>query len=110
MLAEIHSPKEMAEVFSYLDFSFGPKYQIFKSLWIGLTDRIVEGEFLWANTNQKLGLANWETGEPNGKAKENCVYVGIQSYYDKSVNDFGLWGDANCNTNVFFALCQKGKK
>jgi Lectin C-type domain len=33
-------------------------------LWIGLTDEVVEGTFVWA-TGESLGYTNWKTNEPS---------------------------------------------
>jgi hypothetical protein len=46
--------------------------------FIGLTDRAVEGTFVW-DDGTSLGYANWHSGEPNnggsGGYQEDCVVI-----------------------------------
>jgi len=50
-------------------------YSIIQNLaWIGLTDEVQEGTFLWVN-GAKLSFQSWNKGEPNdaGASGEDCV-------------------------------------
>jgi len=50
--------------------NFGSK----RKLWIGLTDRRQEGNFLWSN-GQALNYLNWSQGQPNQNGANNEDYV-----------------------------------
>jgi hypothetical protein len=61
-------------------------------IWIGLTDRAVEGTFQWV-TGEPLLYTNWTDGEPNdshdaGPDGEDFVYM----HYNGA--SFGTWNDA----------------
>ncbi|MCX7074533.1 MAG: lectin-like protein, partial [Methylococcales bacterium] len=59
------------------------------NFWIGLTDKITEGTFVWAS-GEILSYTNWNAGEPNG---ENFVQMRSSPYY---WNDAGSTGtDSN---------------
>lgn len=60
--------------------------------WLGLTDRDVEGNFVWIN-NEPVGYTNWRPGEPNGGTGQN--YVGM-------VQGFPLWYDLQDNWGDLF--------
>ena len=56
-----------------------------------------EGTFVWESThNMSRGVAaHWESGQPNGGSKENCV----------AVKNGEIW-DVPCNKALRF-VCQK---
>ena len=56
-------------------------------LWIGLTDRLTEGTFVW-NDGSALTYERWATLEPNDFFGEDCVLVR---------GDGGKWNDADCD-------------
>jgi hypothetical protein len=59
--------------------------------WLGLTDRDVEGDYVWMN-NEPVGYTNWSPGgEPNGGTNENYAAMldGFPYWYDLQNN----WGD-----------------
>jgi lectin-like protein len=58
--------------------------------WIGLTDQVVEGVFVWTD-GEPLTYSNWAPGEPNNENDEDYV----------NTNDFrgpGLWNDGHADT------------
>ncbi len=67
-------------------------------LWIGLTDRDTEGNFVWAN-GETGGFFNWnrESGEPNNSAgsgyEEDFTYI-IQANAGNPTLISGQWNDA----------------
>ena len=69
--------------------------------WIGLTDRVTEGKFIW-NSSQALAgynsYLNWSPLEPNGGFLENCLVLFTAAR---------KWVDYPCGWEAF-ALCQKG--
>jgi len=67
-------------------------------LWIGLTDRDVEGVFAWTN-GDPLTYTSWAPGEPNNDGDEDYV----------NTNDFrgpGLWNDGHSNTRQFRGIIE----
>ncbi len=56
-------------------------------VWIGLTDEINEGTFVWYD-GTPVGFTNWRPGEPNSSGDEDCVQI----FAD------GSWNDLNCNS------------
>ena len=68
-----------------------------KSTWIGATDSVHEGKWIWVD-GKPVKRTYWNHGEPNGKRRENC----LQRYGS------GNWNDNSCNSKLPF-LCQKKK-
>ena len=53
-------------------------------IWIGYTDRLMEGQWGWANPTSGFGFTNWGGGEPND--------AGVGEDYAVMRGD-GLWND-----------------
>jgi len=73
--------------------------------WIGLTDELKEGEFVWKSDDQEVRFSNWNKNEPNNlKDQEDCVVLRkTRSFEWNDVRCFND-GDAGAKTR---ALCQK---
>ncbi|KAJ8313471.1 hypothetical protein KUTeg_008977, partial [Tegillarca granosa] len=56
--------------------------------WIGVTDLIVENEWIYASDRSPVKVTNWARGEPQGFQTENCVACYSGSH--------GLWADVPC--------------
>ncbi|XP_050405448.2 macrophage mannose receptor 1 [Patella vulgata] len=68
--------------------------------WIGLNDRISEGNFTWLDDNTQLNYTFWGTGQPNNvNNSENCVYL-------QGARFTGRWLDFDCSKKLNF-ICQK---
>ena len=83
-----------AATHNFLKHTYGKK-----STWIGATDSVHEGKWIWVD-GKPVKRTYWGGhGEPNGKRNENCLQY----------NRFGpgTWNDVNCDTKLAF-LCQKG--
>jgi hypothetical protein len=65
-------------------------------LWIGLSDRAVEGMFVWV-TGAPVTYTNWQSGEPNnyGLYGEDCTEMYTS----------GLWNDEGCGDALRF-VCE----
>ena len=60
----------------------------YKTLWIGLTDSLVEGVFEWIS-GETSSYRNWSSGEPNGRPGEDFVHM-----YDLGRGGYsGYWND-----------------
>ena len=68
--------------------------------WIGLTDLVSKGNFVWHHSNTQLGdYTNWLPGQPdNTENAEDCAHL----LHD---NDW-KWNDVNCDTTVTGDWCQ----
>ena len=68
--------------------------------WIGLSDRSVEGSFVWAN-KEISRFRFWAPQQPNNKKNEDCVHtLGAKNGY--------TWNDMPCDKCYNFT-CFKGK-
>lgn len=67
------------------------------SFWLGATDNLKEGEWIWQSSGKTMTYSNWTVGEPN-----NCC--GGENCLEMSAN-LGTWNDASC-TNSFSVLCE----
>ena len=57
------------------------------NVWIGLSDRSVDGTFVWVTTEATAGFppatgGPWTTNEPSGNTGENCGYEGAFGFND----------------------------
>ncbi|XP_061180795.1 perlucin-like protein [Saccostrea echinata] len=65
--------------------------------WIGATDILTEGQFLWSFSNTELNFENWRNGEPNNvNQKEHCAVI----------MKGGRWNDFKCYCSQAF-ICEK---
>ena len=75
--------------------------------WIGLSDRVTEGVYLWETTQLETNYTYWFTGsspfvppQPDSGTFGNCVILNIDSNYE--------WCDISCNhVGNFYPLCMK---
>ncbi|CAG2193307.1 CD206 [Mytilus edulis] len=72
------------------------------SIWIGISDRIVENSFVWDDGTPVM-YTNWEAGEPNNwmNLNEDCGAVWLEH---------GGWLDMTCNTQGQGYVCKKTVK
>ncbi|XP_076455601.1 low affinity immunoglobulin epsilon Fc receptor-like [Babylonia areolata] len=81
-LVEINSPEENAFVASLA------KQHRDASLWIGLEDFVIEGEYEWTSSHTKPEFYNWKPNEPNNYYNnEDCVLIEAST---------GGWFDVDC--------------
>lgn len=65
-----------------------------------MSDRSVEGLYIWEGDNTVVNYTNWNSGEPNDHAgNEDCidVYTGYAA---------GYWNDDYCGTQMGY-ICEK---
>ncbi|MGM0577826.1 MAG: lectin-like protein, partial [Myxococcota bacterium] len=80
-LATVTSPAEHFAMVEGLASAVEPG----EAVWIGLTDRIMEGSFGWVSF-EPLPVTFWNQGEPNDLDGEDCVELGSA----------GGWNDRDC--------------
>jgi hypothetical protein len=69
-------------------------------VWIGLTDRDVEGTWVLPSTNENAPYTRWNPDEPGGGNiywQEDCAFL--------THDGAGRWGDHNCDTRMTY-VCQ----
>ncbi|XP_057291161.1 collectin-10-like [Hydractinia symbiolongicarpus] len=71
-----------------------------RTIWIGLNDRVNEGEFQWADGSEAVKQEfRWYPDEPKDSTPgEDCVEMYVRSHQY-------LWNDAPCGDNLHF-VCQ----
>ncbi|XP_060571973.1 perlucin-like [Ruditapes philippinarum] len=94
MLVEVNSADEDAYLSS--------KGRTLGNYWyIGLSDKLVEGEYIWESSLQVLtgdAFFNWGVGEPNGAGDEDCVVYAPSKNYQ--------WADVICTRTEHY-ICEK---
>ena len=77
-----------------------------EDIWIGLSDRRKEGQWIWETSRKKATYTWWAPGEPNnkggGNGRANCAL--IWRHKDKM-----SWDDRNCDQKKYF-VCERGKE
>ncbi|XP_023930080.1 perlucin-like [Lingula anatina] len=62
-----------------------------KHWWIGASDRISEGTWVWVANNSRLTYTNWNKGEPNNQGgSENCAELNKE-------RGSPTWNDVPCS-------------
>ncbi|VDI74609.1 Hypothetical predicted protein [Mytilus galloprovincialis] len=71
-----------------------------RDFWLGGTDEVIEGVWVWAPTGKDLTYTNWFPGDPdNWKTGENCLEL---SWYHGT---HGTWNDQECSFESHF-ICE----
>uniref|UniRef100_K1QXL0 Perlucin n=1 Tax=Magallana gigas TaxID=29159 RepID=K1QXL0_MAGGI len=70
------------------------------NFWIGLSDILVDGEWLWMSTQTIATYTNWVPGEPNNyqSIAEDCAAMRTSHRFH--------WNDFACSTKLHF-ICEK---
>ncbi len=64
--------------------------------WIGLSDQVTEGDWVWSDGSPTNFLSWNQPYEPNGGTGENCAEIG----------DTGTWNDLNCDGHCIGAILE----
>ena len=69
--------------------------------WLGITDKVSEGNWSYNSNGQTISFENWFSGQPAtiGGENENCVEAGHLSYN-------GKWHDVPCSWDWLFFICE----
>ncbi|XP_061183004.1 perlucin-like protein [Saccostrea echinata] len=66
--------------------------------WIGGTDAVVEGEWMWVTTGQNFTYSNWAPGFPDDYRKnEDCAHLYKAQHFE--------WNDEDCDHRMCF-ICE----
>ncbi|XP_042864353.1 uncharacterized protein LOC122248401 [Penaeus japonicus] len=66
----------------------------YKLLFLGATDEEEEGSWMTVYDKRLISYTAWDSGEPNGGRKRNCLV--LSKYSDR-------WGDVECDQELCFA-------
>ncbi|XP_077986913.1 C-type lectin mosGCTL-1-like [Glandiceps talaboti] len=82
-----------------------------KGFWIGLDDRVKEGDFVWLERPLRQGLCpqsykNWAPDEPNNNTKQHPFGQDCGQLWFRDDND-GKWDDEYCNFRPKGAVCEE---
>ncbi|XP_076087916.1 perlucin-like isoform X1 [Mytilus galloprovincialis] len=68
--------------------------------WLGGTDEVIEGVWVWAPTGKDLTYTNWFPGDPdNWETGENCLELSWL------LGTHGTWNDQKCSIESHF-ICE----
>ena len=99
---ELAMPKSEAQYRALLVDLFNKTDSSSFSVWLGLTDSVTEGTYLWGD-NDPLSWSSWRNTEPDSTTNDDdCVRVKIYNRVSQG------WWDENCSNNYHF-ICQKNK-
>ena len=91
-----HNATLMAHV-AEIEAEFGARAQ---RAWIGLNDRVLEGEFVWVN-GAAAPFRAWATDEPNDWGEgEDCVEIAFD--VPGREGNFTGWNDESCGASFAF--------
>ncbi|XP_056002179.1 C-type lectin domain family 3 member A-like [Ostrea edulis] len=69
----------------------------YDGVWIGATDLLHEGTYVYPSNGSKIRYSNWEGRQPGGGKKENCAVLALKS---------AGWHDYPCK-HKFHYICVK---
>ena len=77
-----------------------------KYFWIGLTDMVQEGVWIWISSGKQAEYTNWYPGDPNNAGEiEHFVHIRIKKW-ERKWNDCDIDNSFGICTHGSFALCQ----
>ncbi|KAF0044432.1 hypothetical protein F2P81_003590 [Scophthalmus maximus] len=106
-LVVIDNPGEQEFVSNIVRNFMGDGHQWTKGSWIGITDTLTEGTWVWINNVTEVEQRYWMDGEPNnsGGNGEDC---GIVIY--SSSNPWKTWFDGQCQKHKLHWICEMPSK
>lgn len=94
-LASYETKAEWQQLSKYIIEKFG----VGRFWWISGSDIDSEGDFFWYRTGERIGYANWASGEPDTTGKnENCV--NLRHRY----SEYQMF-DSVCNEKLYY-ICE----
>ena len=76
--------------------------------WIGLSDRLVEGEWIWADGSSLGGYTNWHQNPNNLGGNQHCVHIATGPFFIGEYNFNGYdagWNDLECDITLRY-ICE----
>ena len=95
----------LAEIQSESENRFVARLHHDEDIWIGLSDRQEEGQWIWETSRRLVNFTRWSPGEPNnkggGNGRAHCALIWRHYHLE-------TWDDRNCDQKKYF-VCERGK-
>ncbi len=102
-LVEIWDSTKSLEVTKYLNKIDSGSDKMF---WIGLTDQLAKGKYVWNYSNVSMTFSDWLPDEPKSSSDHHCA---ITCFKNCDGNGYlRSWRLDSCSTKIF-ALCETGE-
>ncbi|KAJ8303483.1 hypothetical protein KUTeg_019879 [Tegillarca granosa] len=86
------------ETYSAAHFITGKAQEKHQPFWIGVTDMMVDDEWIYPSDLRQILITNWGPGEPNQHTGANCVTTWVPHN--------SRWADEPCQQRYRF-ICEK---
>ena len=70
----------------------------FGDIWLGINDKLVEGQFVYESDNTPIDWSKWVSGESTEANMEDCVSADTNSYG---------WYDQSCDNITNYYVCER---
>lgn len=71
-------------------------------MWIGGTDILKDGTFVWAGKGIDFTFTNWIVAQPSHETQKNCVH---QVMWQEGSWDINGWETNDCDSKHYF-VCE----
>ena len=98
-----HAPLTLVEIQNEKENKFVAGMHRDRDIWIGLSDRKKEGQWIWETSRKVASYTKWNPGEPNDKSgrstQSDCALIWRYKHLE-------TWDDRNCDAKKYF-VCER---
>lgn len=96
---------ESATINDFIKTAFLDTFGGYDDAWIGLSDQINFGTWIWSDGSSSAGYQNWGGGNPNNMiGNQNCAAMQMGYFYHFLYD--GEWNNKQCDDALKF-ICMK---